>query len=51
MLTLRARLIIVASLILTSPIAAFAGNPDKSETLWDWIVRMMAWAAGSWHLY
>ena len=51
MRTLRARLIIVTGLILTSPVVAFAGDPDKTDSLWQWIVRLLTWSAGSWHLY
>ena len=51
MRTLRAKLIIVAGLILTSPVAALAGDPEKGAQLWDWLVRLLTWTAGGWHLY
>jgi len=30
---------------------AAAADPESQETLWDWLVRMLSWAAGGWHYY
>jgi hypothetical protein len=51
MRTLKARLLLAVGLVLASPLAAMAADPDGTDTIWEWIVRMLTWAAGSWHLY
>jgi len=38
--------------VLTSPlVAAAASNAESQDTLWEWLVRMLAWTAGGWHYY
>jgi len=49
--TLRARIALVLLVLAASPVAAFASNAEGEETLWDWIVRLLQWAAGGWHNY
>ncbi|MFH1502772.1 MAG: hypothetical protein ABIG03_06965 [Candidatus Eisenbacteria bacterium] len=51
MRTLKGRLLLVVGLIMTSPVAALAGDPDTQETAWDWLVRFLSWAAGGWHIF
>ena len=34
--------------VLTSPVVALAANGD-GETIVDWFIRLMIWAAGGWH--
>lgn len=51
MRTLRSRLLLVTVLIMTSPVAALAADAEAQETMWDWLVRALSWAAGGWHIY
>jgi len=53
MRALRTRLPLVLFLILTSPVVTFAATVggEPQETLWDWMVRLLTWAAGGWHYY
>ena len=38
-------------MLAATPVAAFAASQEGDETLWDWIVRFLQWAAGGWHNY
>ncbi|MBM3307778.1 MAG: hypothetical protein FJY74_05580 [Candidatus Eisenbacteria bacterium] len=51
MTTLRARIALVLLVLAASPIVAFAAEQAEQESLWDWIVRFLVWAAGGWHGY
>jgi hypothetical protein len=53
MRALRTRIPLVLFLILSSPVVTLAGNTtgEPGESLWDWVVRLLAWAAGGWHYY
>lgn len=50
MKTLRARIALVLLVLAASPVAAFASDAE-TETIWDWIVRLLQWTAGGWHHY
>ena len=35
--------------VLTSPVVALATGGGDGETIVDWFVRLLIWAAGGWH--
>ncbi len=43
------RLYLVLLVVLASPVACFAADPEEGMTLWDWIVLFFTWASGGWH--
>jgi len=51
MRALRARVALALLTVAATPVVAFAGNPGGHETMWDWVVRFLQWAAGGWHHY
>lgn len=48
---LRARVVLALLTVAATPVAALAGDPDGHQSIWDWIVRFLQWAAGGWHHY
>ena len=36
--------------VLTSPVVALAADSD-SDSILDWVFRLLRWAAGGWHGY
>jgi hypothetical protein len=52
MRTFLARIFLVLVVVLASPVVAFAAdNGETRDTLWEWFVRLVTWAAGGWHGY
>ena len=51
MKTLRARIALVLLVLAASPVVALAGDAQGRDTIWDWMVRLLQWTAGGWHLY
>lgn len=51
MRALQARVALALLIVAATPVAAFAGNPETPEGIWEWIVRFLQWAAGGWHGY
>ena len=49
--SLRTRIVLVLLALAATPVAALAADGASEETIWDWIVRLMQWAAGGWHHY
>lgn len=46
-----ARAGLILFVILCSPIASLAADPATGDKVWEWVVRLLAWAAGGWHYY
>jgi hypothetical protein len=51
MRSLKARLLLVTVTMMAWPVAAMAADPETQETVWEWVVRLLSWAAGGWHYY
>ncbi len=43
------RVYLTLLIVLATPVACFASDPDGGESLFEWVVRFFAWAAGGWH--
>ncbi len=46
---LTTRVYLTLLIVLATPVACFAADPDGGESIFEWIVRFFAWAAGGWH--
>ncbi len=47
---LTTRVYLTLLVVLATPVVCFAADPEGAgETLFEWIVRFFAWAAGGWH--
>jgi hypothetical protein len=46
---LTTRVYLTLLIVLATPMACFAADPGAGESLFEWVVRFLAWAAGGWH--
>lgn len=44
-----ARLYLTLLIVLATPVVCFAADVDGGDTIFEWVVRFFAWAAGGWH--
>ncbi len=46
---LTTRVYLTLLIVLATPVACFAADLEGGDSLFDWVVRFLAWAAGGWH--
>ncbi len=46
---LTSRLYLTLLIVLATPVACLAADPEGGESILEWIIRFVVWAAGGWH--
>ena len=46
---LSTRMYLALLIVLASPVACFAADPDGGDSILEWIIRFIVWSAGGWH--
>jgi len=43
--------LVVFSILASPTLVAAATDEASKDTIWDWFIRLVIWAAGGWHGY